>query len=77
MMTIMSRTRYSIKPILEAAILEKIKREGLMKAQQDSPLEWYIRSYCLRPRPKQRHFAYRNTFAYQPRRTPALVGQAV
>ena len=74
MMTMMPRTRYSIKPILKAAILEKIQREGLTKAPNDDPIDWYKRTYCLQPRLKPRH-VYRNTPAYQSQRTPALVGQ--
>lgn len=76
MMTMMPRTRYKIGPILESAILEKIKREGLAKAQYDPPIAWYVRSYCLRPRPKQRHFAYQGSPTYQVQRTPVLAGQA-
>ena len=46
----MSRASYCIGPILEKAILVKIQREGLRKASNDSPIEWFKRQYCLRSR---------------------------
>ena len=62
-------TGYCMGPILKTAIMEKIKREGLIIVQNDDPIDWYKRTFCLRAKPKQEHFAYQTT------RAPVLVGQ--
>lgn len=50
-----SITKYSIAPILKAAILQKIRNEQLVKAPNDDPFDWYKRTFCLKPSFRQEH----------------------
>lgn len=65
-------TGYSIEPILRAAILEKINREGWAITQNDDPIDWFKRTFCLKPKPKQRSFDYQSR--QQVQHIPILAG---
>ena len=68
-------TGYRLEPILRAAILEKIKKDGLTIAQNDDPIDWFKRTFCLKPKPKQRSFVYQGRQHHQVQRIPILAGQ--
>lgn len=64
---------YSVGPILRAAILEHIKRNGLTIVKNDDPIDWYKRTYCLQAtKPKIGWVSREN---YHLNRTPVLVEQ--
>ena len=68
-------TGYRLEPILRATIQEKINKEGWTIAQNDDPIDWFKRTFCLKPKLKQRSFVYQSRQHHQVQRIPVLAGQ--